>query len=588
MEIKDKIIYEREKIVANEYLQRLVSRIKEVESVATMGDWICANTTDIKRGSKFSFEKYPFQKAIADDMHPSVCVKKLSQVGLSEISYRKMIGFLAQNNGTAGLYTYPDLVMKSNQVSTRVKPILDTDFPQKRDEIRNNNVMQVNSSFMYFSANTESAATSTAIDYIINDEYDLSDQEFLALVNSRIQGSQHKIKHGMSTPTFTGYGISLEYESSDKREYFYKCEHCGHWQVPLYNRDFVYVPNLPDSVVDFRTDINEGIAASLDYANSYVMCEKCHKPIRELSNGERREWVAEFPDRYTHGYWVRPFSSSMLDLRYLMMTMADFIKKDKIRRGVNTVLGEEYSDSSSRLEKSSIMACMKDERIPDVGSQVPVFIGIDMGLTCHIVLSTDKRHAFAFLTCPPDKILDKVKELSKQYNIVCGAIDRYPYTPTSNEIRDWSEGKIFPIVYGGDKNVDPVKELTGNVSYYKVNRTNALDYVMQGINSGHLILEGYGIYQNVLVEHLRDMFRDDSSPEKQPVWVKIRGNDHFFHALSYSFAAYDILTSENYFNGLGSRDERCCLFIDGQEKKSLYNTNILDYTSSHGHIIKRW
>lgn len=572
--------------MSNEYLERLVNRIVDSEKVSTMGDWICENTT--RAGEKFSFKKFPFQKTIADDMHPSVCVKKLSQVGLSEINYRKMIGFLSRNRGVTGLYTYPDLTMKKNQVQTRIKPIFDKDFPSRRDDIRNNDVMQLNDSFLYISANTESAATSTAVDFIMNDEYDLSDQEFLALVNSRIQGSDYKMKHGFSTPTFAGYGISLEYESSDKREYFIKCEHCGHWQVPLYNRDFVYVPNMPEEVMDFRKDINESIAAVLDYDNSFVMCEKCKKNLGDLSDGSRREWVAEFPDRYTHGYWVRPFSCGALSLRYLMTTMADFIKKGQIRRGVNTVLGEEYSDSETRLEKSDIVKCMSSEKVPEIDSTTPVYLGCDMGSSCHLVLSTQKKKVFYFTTVQPDKLLDTIKELDSKYNIVYGALDRYPYTPTVNEIRDYSNGRFFPIEYSYGKRVEPVKDLNGNVSHYRANRTDALDYVMQGINSGNLEFCGYGIYKNIVIEHLRDMFRDDSSPDKQPIWRKIRGNDHFFHTISYSFIACDIDSAENYLNG--EVENRNCVFIGG-EQKGVYNSNLLEYIPrgiGRNHKIRRW
>jgi len=47
----------------------------------SMGDWIAANTT-IKR-RPFSYRHYPFQQAIADDMHPNLYVKKISQIGLA-------------------------------------------------------------------------------------------------------------------------------------------------------------------------------------------------------------------------------------------------------------------------------------------------------------------------------------------------------------------------------------------------------------------------------------------------------------------------------------------------------------------------
>ena len=127
--------------------------------------------------------------------------------------------------------------MKKRNSQTRFKPIFDRDFALERGstQIRNNDIMQLGNSFLYVSANVESDATSTPVDMIINDEYDLSDQEFLALVNSRIQHSSFKIKQGFSTPTFDNYGISLEYSTSDQREFWCQCPHCNHWQIPMYN-----------------------------------------------------------------------------------------------------------------------------------------------------------------------------------------------------------------------------------------------------------------------------------------------------------------------------------------------------------------
>lgn len=573
----------------NEFLERLKARINEDRSNQKVSDWICSNTT--LKGNPFSFKNHEFQIDIANDMHQNVCVKKLSQVGLSEISYRKMLCFLSKNRGSTGLYTFPDIVMKKNQAQTRIKPIFDRDFPKNQDssEVRNNDVMQLGDSFLYISANTESAATSTSVDFIMNDEYDLSDQMFLALVNSRIQHSSFKLKHGFSTPTFTGYGISLEYDSSDQREYWCKCGHCGHWQIPLYDTKSVFIPGLPDSVSDLRTDIDENMAVGLDLDNAYVRCLKCGKKL-DLNNPENREWVARYPSRInTHGYWVRPFSSNLLSIKYLVMTMADFIKKNQLRRGVNTVLGEDYSDSSTRLEKESIMRCMKSREVPEISKEKPVYIGIDMGLSCHIALSCNETDVVYTTVVPAEDIIDTVKVLLDKYNIVCGAIDRYPYTPTSNAIRDMSEGRIMPVEYSAGKQAEEVKETDGSVSHYRINRTDALDFIMQEVNSGKLNIYGYGNYQNVILEQLRDMFRDDSDKDKQPKWVKITGNDHFFHAISYSFAARKIKYVQE-FSG-EEPESRYCLSIASstQSKKDVYNSDLLSYSSSPDRkIIRRW
>ena len=570
----------------NEFLERLKSRIIEGRTNKSIGDWVCENTT-FGNGKHFSFTRHKFQKDILNDMHPNMCVKKLSQMGITEISIRKSIAFLSRNPGTNVLYTFPDINMKKRNSQTRFKPIFDRDFPLERGitQIRNNDIMQLGNSFLYVSANVESDATSTPVDMIINDEYDLSDQEFLALVNSRIQHSSFKIKQGFSTPTFDNYGISLEYSTSDQREFWCQCPHCNHWQIPMYNLDNVYIPNLPDSVADLRTDIDPTLAASLDLDNAYVKCAKCGKPL-DLGDDAKREWVAKYPERtHSRGYWIRPFSSDLLSIKYLVTTMADFVKKDQIRRGVNTVLGEEYADKNARLELKDIVECMQDSRIPDISKDKPCFVGIDVGVNCHLVISTNESDVVLFEVVQFDRLLDRLKELDEKYNIVCGAIDRHPQIILSNMVRDWSEKRIYPVVYGQNRDVEPHTELDGNIDYYTINRTNDLDTIKDLINTHKMKFYGYGNLKSTIIEHLRDMFRDDGEDGAQPRWKKLTGNDHFFHALGYSFVARKMW---NVINMTGEIEDRCCIDLVGvSDKNSLYNDNLLSYDNNKNRI-RRW
>ena len=570
----------------NEFLERLKSRIIEGRTNKSIGDWVCENTT-FGNGKHFSFTRHKFQKDILNDMHPNMCVKKLSQMGITEISIRKSIAFLSRNPGTNVLYTFPDINMKKRNSQTRFKPIFDRDFALERGstQIRNNDIMQLGNSFLYVSANVESDATSTPVDMIINDAYDLSDQEFLALVNSRIQHSSFKIKQGFSTPTFDNYGISLEYSTSDQREFWCQCPHCNHWQIPMYNLDNVYIPNLPDSVADLRTDIDPTLAASLDLDNAYVKCAKCGKPL-DLGDDAKREWIAKYPERtHSRGYWIRPFSSDLLSIKYLVTTMADFVKKDQIRRGVNTVLGEEYADKNARLELKDIVECMQDSRIPDISKDKPCFVGIDVGVNCHLVISTNESDVVLFEVVQFDRLLDRLKELDEKYNIVCGAIDRHPQIILSNMVRDWSEKRIYPVVYGQNRDVEPHTELDGNIDYYTINRTNDLDTIKDLINTHKMKFYGYGNLKSTIIEHLRDMFRDDGEDGAQPRWKKLTGNDHFFHALGYSFVARKMW---NVINMTGEIEDRCCIDLVGvSDKNSLYNDNLLSYDNNKNRI-RRW
>lgn len=530
----------------NPYLQSLIEKLQEQRTDTDMAEWVCNNTTIA--GKPFSFSGYSYQRDIINDMHPNLCCKKLSQVGITEIQIRKMLGFMVMNPGTRVLYTFPTSTLKDNNSKTRIRPLVDTDFPEEGGlgpkGIRNNDIIQIGSSFLYIANGSESDVTSTPADMVLNDEVDLGDSDFYSLVNSRLQNSTWKIKQSFSTPTFSGFGVSLEYQNSDQREYFIKCPHCGHWYVPMYDLNSVYIPGLP-KYIQKLTDIREEVAIDLDLDNAYVMCEKCHKPLN-ISDDSVREWVATYPSRiHSRGYQIRPFSTSRLSVKYLVMTVADYIKKGKIRRAYNTVLGEEYTEGDVRIDEAAIRSCFKSRFVPEIPKDRPCYIGIDEGIVCHIVVYTEGA-ALEFIRTNYENLINKIKELDEKYNLVAGAIDRYPYTPLSNDIRDMTNGRIQPVVYGIGKIAEPKIEADKSISYYNCNRTMALDEVKSVVTKGQIEFFGYLDQEDIIVEHLRDMVREEKEGEKQPEWRKLNGNDHFFHALSYAMLAKHIQYIANW------------------------------------------
>lgn len=553
--------------ISNPYLQSLIEKLREQRTDTDMAEWVCNNTTI--GGKPFSFSGFSYQKDIINDMHPNLCCKKLSQVGITEIQIRKMLGFMSINPGTRVLYTFPNSTLKDNNSKTRIRPLVDRDFPDEdkfgggNKLVRNKDIIQLGSSFLYIANGSESDVTSTPADMVLNDEVDLGDADFYSLVNSRLQASTWKIKQSFSTPTFSGFGISLEYQNSDQREYFIKCPHCGHWYVPMYDLNSVYIPNLP-KYVQKLTEIREELAVDLDLDNAYVMCEKCHKPL-EISDDSVREWVATYPSRvHSRGYQIRPFSTSRLSVKYLVMTIADYIKKGKIRRAYNTVLGEEYNEGDVRIDEASIRNCFKARNPIQVPRERPCYVGIDMGLVCHIVVYTEGA-ALEFIRTNYENLINKINELDEKYNIVAGAIDRYPYTPLSNDIRDMTNGRIQPVVYGIGKIAEPKIEADKTISFYNCNRTMALDEVKSAITKGQIDFYGYLDQEDIIVEHLRDMVREENEGEKQPEWRKLNGNDHFFHALGYAMLAKHI----NYIANWSPNNElRSIISLTGPKESS--------------------
>lgn len=552
--------------MSNQYtleLRRMLSERYSVESVGmTTGEWMCANTK--VKGKSFNFQGYEFQRTIADDLHPNLDVIKISQVGLTEIQSRKALAFLIRNPGVTGIFSLPNEKMYRRFSQSRLKPMIEENrvFRPTSSEapVRSMDLMQFGMSFLNVVNATEASATGIPADLIFNDEVDLSDQKILALFSSRLQNSSYKIKQRFSTPSWTGFGIDGTFGVSDQREYFCKCFACNTHQVPLFSKEFVYLPGLPDSVP--LHEITDNMHHKLRFDEAFVMCHRCGAPL-DLGNSAR-EWVATYPTRTENrGYRVRPFTSSRISISYIIQQLLDYQRKDYVRGWWNTVIGEAYTDARARLDESAIKACMDTPGPVTISPTAPVYMGMDMGQVCHMTLATpapgDCLHVFEFRSFPVEDVLDVLAEVMANYNLINGCCDRHPYTPTADAMHKKSEGRIFPVEYRGEQELKAVRDVSDSITYWQANRTRLLDDVARHVRERKYIMTGYGLMGSILITHLRDQIREESveSPAK---WVKLTGNDHFAHSLAFLQAATKIQDTMQYME---KPDLRCNITIGG-------------------------
>ncbi|RJF78090.1 hypothetical protein D3877_23455 [Azospirillum cavernae] len=520
-----------------DFLSRARARF-DVDQAASYGDWITQNT--LLRGRPFSMAKYPFQQAIADDMHENLSVIKCSQVGLTEVQVRKILAFVKRNKGVNAIYTLPDEAMFKKVSQMRVKPCIEENAvfqPESGEKmVRSMSTMQFGTSFLLMTNATEGAATSTPADYLVHDEVDLTDQGMLSLFQSRLQNSEWRIKHRFSTPTFFGFGIDGDYEVTDQREWVIRCPYCRHVQIPDFTRDFVVIPGLPDDIEDLG-HITESLMPKLDLLGAYVMCERCHQGPLDLDD-EGRRWVAQRPDiQHARGYRVRPLSTGRIGIPYIIGQLLEYKRRDYLRGWSNTVLGKPYIDGNIRLERADIEACIAPvpTRPDEVDPTRPHFLGIDMGAVCHLILGVgtpEDCDALLFETIPANDIVDRVKGLCGQVNIVAGAVDRHPYTPTAHDIFEVSGRKVFPVEYRGSAEINIVFDEFKNPAYAQADRTSLLDVAAKSVRSKRITLCGYGHQKETIITHFRDNVRDEK-PESPARWVKLKGDDHYFHALGF-------------------------------------------------------
>lgn len=531
----------------SDFFAELVNRIDarfSTEAIGmSLGEWICKNTN--LRGRPFTFTRYPFQKAIADDLHTDMDVIKPSQVGLTEIQIRKALGFITRNRGTSLIFTLPTDDMFERMSSTRILPLVkdekvfNLEGQSENKPTRSKGLIQIGSSFMYVTGAKESDATSIPADAVFNDEIDISNQQILSLFNSRLQNSDFRINQRFSTPTFVNFGVDQGYAASDQNVYLCRCDACNHWNEPVFSRDFIVIPGLPDEMK--LDEIDEGLIdrGVIDLVNAFVKCEKCHAPL-DLGRHEAREWIPKYQSRTHHrGYRISPFSTDRLSVEYVVTQMFKYRKRDYLRGWHNTVLGQAYTADNARLSDAQIEAVFTPEAsVPTVDTRRPSWLGIDIGAVCHLILSqgetVDNQATVLFQVVPSDQILQVIEEIFNTYRIVGGAVDRHPYTPTANAIRDITKGAVLPVEYRGSKEISLVKDQINPdiITHAQVNRTMMIDAAAAMIRGRKIMFRGFGTQKHMIKEHLKDMVRDEQ-PEKEATWIKLSGNDHYFHALAF-------------------------------------------------------
>lgn len=568
-----------DKDLMDRFLSRLRHRYSIDSESMTITDWLEQNTT--LRKKPFTLKGYEFQRQIADDMHQNMSVIKPSQVGLTEIQVRKALAWVRRNDGVSVIYTMPNDEMRSRVSQTRIKPIVENDavFMSEFDEdaVRAKGLMQFGQSFLYLTGSKEGDATSIPADMVLNDEIDLMDDpEMLNLFRSRLQGSKYKINQKFSTPTYPKAGVSKDYTESDQHEYFIKCPHCNHQQIPVFSREFCDIPGIGDEHASLVDQINIDNVGELDLRNSTVVCERCRNPLA-LGDSSLREWVPMFPSLsdISRGYRVRPFSLDGLDIRYIVGELLEAKKKTSLRRFHNTVLGEAYIDDSIALSEDMVRAALDPTHWTYNGQQV--FVGIDVGQNCHLVLGTYNKvegwNVFHWEVIPATNLENRVKEILAQYRIIGGAIDRHPYTPTAIAVRSISNGRIIPVEYRGLTEVN-VKDndLTPDETYAQVNKTQLLDDVAKAIRTREMTFTNYGPQQGMIIQHMMDNVRHEEEGEKA-VWKKQTGNDHYFHALAFMVASKKLA---DYIIANSGAETRTLVLTSNVDMKKQVNDNLLN------------
>ena len=518
----------------NLYLENFVSELQGrygiLEAGATYADWIAKNTK--LNGRHFSFKDHEFQIDIVNDTAEHLVVKKCSQVGLTEIAVRRVLAFLIRNQGTTTIMTQPTRQMALNFSTTRVdeiikeSPIIDNIADRSVDS---KELKKLGKSYLYIKGTKgASSAISVPADFIMTDEYDFSDLAVVGKYNSRLSHSQYKLIWRFSTPTIPDFAVSKEFNQGTQHQRLQKCPYCNHWNNHDFFRDLVilgYDGAIEDITMDDLLEINPD--------NVQMLCEKCRKPM-SYHKYTKQEWVATHPNRFIHSYQVRPWHTAAQRMYDVLRQREDY---ELYSDWVNFALGQEYIDANQIFDIGKI------HRGDYPMGPIPMFIGIDFGKECYIVVGHKEAKKLIIrvaLKVSEHKIKEVVQDLINDYFIVGMVLDALPQTKLSADIRDLLLGSAYTAYYSD--NQKELYSIKSNEEDVIISRTKLYDKVL-AVDEINLDAKAARDYEEQMQGMVKQRLKDDIIESER--YVKVQA-DHFLHATGYLTAAIEL------FEGSGS------------------------------------
>lgn len=486
--------------------------------------WITLNNFVNERNQSLEFVNHRFLIDYMSDDAPVIVTKKAAQIGMTVAETLKNIHLCAYREMNI-IHTLQTSDVIQGFVAPKVNPIIEYNplIKELNVGVASEGLKQFHHNFIYYrGAQSESQAINITADVLCADEFDRSNQKVMEIYQSRLDASEYKWRRYFSNPSAIGYGVDGLYQRSDQRHWFITCPHCSH-----------------ASYIDFERG-SEDSNHFVNVDKSIYACGKCEKEIhnKDRINGE---WVAKYPGRAWHGYWV---SQAMAP----WVSAEDLVEKystNSIEYFNNFVLGKAYTPTDLIVSPETIYAATEPKIIPKTN----VAIGVDVGHIKHWVAGTPEG-VFDFGTTPS---WEEIEKIFLMYSRATMVIDAMPEFTIPKQLMEKYKGRVFICYYKEDtQNAGAIRFKTNNdYGVVHADRTKIFDLVATEINEKRLKFRTNPGKMAEYINHWSNIFRTtqiDSKGFEKGVWTHDASRpDHFPHATVY----FRIALSKQLGRGFG-------------------------------------
>jgi len=358
-------------------------------------------------------------------------------------------------------------------------------------------------------------------DVAVIDEWDRVPPAAIPLIRDRLGDSHLRIEIGLSTPTFPGYGIDVEYNQSDQREPEIRCQECAAWHW------------LEWALVDDR----DGQIA--------VWCPSCGAAIDRLSAWEHKRirFTPRNEGSNLIGYWIPKLVSHRVSLKSIWERSLS-TDPDTVQAFWNNDLGLPYEPTGSRLTTDLIRACyVLGYEMPDTAQWTAM--GVDVGLSLYVWIVQPLPgglYRVVYLDEVPG--WDDLDRLMARYGVGCCVVDDAPELTADVAFANRYPGKVFLANYvekieGAEWTLFDLKR-----KKVRVDRTAGLDLSHGNIEAQRAMLSPSVEAISGFIDQMKATLKAKSKKADGTVYYHFPRPgraDHYDHAHVYALAALDRL-----------------------------------------------
>lgn len=526
----------------------------------------------------YSFRYHPWCRELHDSKASHNISMKSAQAGFTEVGINLAlytVDVLQKNV----LYVLPTLSNSSDFAKTRFDPALSLSPELKRIFTDANNVrlkMAGNTSLYIRGSRGDSNLKSIPVSVLILDELDEMDQTQIELALQRLRGHPESTVWYISTPTVPGHGVALEYESSTKEHFRFRCPSCNKIDELVF----------PDSILmcgdgvgdpDCHRSVYQCTMCKYQYKHSVIdgKTEQEDKLMALANTGFWEPTVKDAdPDR--RGFKINqlynyPVAPGVIVNDYFKSQTSQFAKQEFHK----SILGEPYAGAECQVTDQMILEAVRPYSCKELSPQPNerprmITMGLDRGNWCHYVIA-EWFYPEATLDLNASaqcKVLDAgmfleedfdmyTKRLMHTWQVRACMVDmdpgpqearrfarRFPGFVWLNRYRQGRSGKEMTI--DDDGSYAPVAT---------VDRTNWLDISLGRFYNGTIELPND--LPTGFSKHIKALVRvyeldKDGNPEAR--YKNYQKPDHYAHALNYAEIAFpcavSVGTNKNIMNFL--------------------------------------